>query len=172
MKKITLLTLIFFICLTIIRAQPGRLDSSFGNNGIVKTEFGKTDKDNITLVGQVLVQPDKSIYVTFNGNQVTKKHANGSADSSFGRNGFSSVSSTQRSDQLYAIAIQPDGKIVSLADNVELSEDGEHYVYYFFLNRYKADGSPDSTFKGDKTETSEGEYPDKVFIQKMMEKYL
>src|SRR5688500_6149422 len=112
MKKYILLAAVFFYCSIISYAQLGELDSSFGTNGIVQTEFGENVnvKDNIYYARQILVIPDRSIYVTFNGTGITKRHPNGSADSSFASNGFSAISSIlPETEEQSQIAIQADG---------------------------------------------------------------
>ena len=164
MKKIILLTALFFCCFKIISyAQAGELDSAFGTNGIVRTNLGPNHKDNISLVRQVLVQPDKSMYVTFDANQVTKRRPDGSSDSTFGGNGFSHLTYSEFQDgRVSQIAIQSDGKIISLGDR---RENADPYNYYFFLTRYNTDGSLDSTFKENKIQIAEREYPEKVYIQ-------
>ena len=89
MKKIILLSTIFFYCLQFCIAQSGQHDASFGTNGVVTADLGKNyyypQYDPVT---QVLLQPDGSMYVLHG--VITKRYSNGSIDSSYGVNGSSS----------------------------------------------------------------------------------
>src|SRR3954462_6893162 len=90
MKQVTLLTLLAFLCLQFIYAQPGRLDPSFGHGGIVTSDLGKPYGYSNT--GKQVLAKDGSIFLvvqTGNESVLTKRHANGSIDTGFGFNGFS-----------------------------------------------------------------------------------
>lgn len=72
----------------------------------------------------------------------------GALDPVFGRNGTVYTSFTQRSDQSYATAIQPDGKIL-VAGYVVAQEDGGINPHKdFAVARYNPDGTLDATFGG------------------------
>src|SRR5450432_2225982 len=113
MKKNILLTglVSLFLCLsTIAFSQTSLLDPSFGIKGIVKADMDSAY--NYAAYGrQVLVQSDGSIYLVFEEARVTliaKKHADGSADLTYGVNGISAGAPIYSS---YA-ALQADGKII------------------------------------------------------------
>src|SRR5213592_2078688 len=105
----------FLLCIVLLFAkaayeQPGKLDPSFGKNGIVKTDIGSAF--NYPSNGeQVLMQHDGSMYLITESaglGIITKKHPDGSPDLSYGNNG-SSVPLPISAQQS---AIQADGKIV------------------------------------------------------------
>lgn len=148
MKKIILLTL-FFCCLQIIYAQPGSLDPSFGNNGIVKTDIGSPY--NYANSGKkVLVHTDGSMYFISSANGlslITKKHADGSADITYGNNGLSASVAISFTDA----TLQPDGKIVIIG--VCAAFQGHTDFQNFAIARFNTDGSPDQSFSGDGLQT-------------------
>ena len=139
MKKILLLTAVFFCFKIISHAQPGEIDSSFGTNGIVRADLGER-VENVHVYGrQVLLLPDRSIYIICaieNKTVIGKRLPNGTADASYGIDGFSSLVSIRDARG----AIQPDGKIV-VAGKVGESEAG--------LARFNTDGSLDNSFSED-----------------------
>ncbi len=115
----------------------GSLDSSFGNNGKVITDF--SDGDNAS---SVCLQEDGKIIVGGYYNKVDflliRYNTNGSLDSSFGNKGkvikmFSEISS------IASVAIQPDGKIV--AGGLTDARNSK-----FEIGRYNSNGTPDSAF--------------------------
>src|SRR6187549_1207708 len=72
-------------------SQSGRLDSSFGKNGIVATDMDSL-YDYFSYSSQVLFGPDSKMYIVVSGaggNVVSRRLANGSIDSSYGLNGYS-----------------------------------------------------------------------------------
>lgn len=141
MKKITSLIAVFSVFLNFTNAQPGKLDSSFGTNGIVKSDLGSGY--SYELVGkQVLVQTDGSIYVillSVGQTLIAKKFPDGSADSSYGHNGFSGLMPVAPA----CAAFQSDGKIVVAG----ISANSSNAVSA--LIRYNTDGSADNSFSGD-----------------------
>ncbi len=83
MKKIVLLTTVLLCCLQFSYAQhAGDLDPSFGTEGIVRTSIGS--RFDVPATGkQVLLQPDGSIYVLIEVNDVSfieKMHSDGLSD--------------------------------------------------------------------------------------------
>src|SRR4051794_30129686 len=113
MKKVVLSALVL-CCVVIAHAQSGLLDPSFGVNGIVITDVGSPYAYN-NFGKQVLLQPDGSIYLVFDGASslngtvlIAKKHPDGSPDSSYGNNGFSVTAPVISPHAI----MQPDGKIV------------------------------------------------------------
>ena len=120
MKKSILLSLLIISFLQITSAQPSLLDPSFGTNGIVRTDMGSAF--NYSNVGeQVFTQPDGSMYLVFASQSITsgidgapypttitKIHADGSVDLTYGHNGLSVAIPIYQSHA----AIQSDGKII------------------------------------------------------------
>jgi uncharacterized delta-60 repeat protein len=124
----------------------GSLDASFGSGGKVLTDFGSSSADAAFALA---LQSDGKIvtagYSTASGNLdfgLARFNANGSLDASFGSGGavvtdFSSPSS----DQAFALALQPDGKILAAGDSA--IDEG---LDDFALARYDIDGSLDASF--------------------------
>lgn len=134
MKKLILLTALFYFACKSANAQPGRPDPSFGNNGIVKADLG-ADFNYSTEARQVLIGPDKGMYIILDGPTfIYKRHPDGSADSSYGLNGFSSSVPLTYNHA----AIQPDGKIIIVGNEFSISQ--------FAISRIDTNGSPDVSF--------------------------
>ena len=92
-------------------AAPGDLDPSFGTGGKVTTPVG-AGRD---LAQAVALQPDgKIVVVGYAGGDfaVVRYNSNGTLDSGFGTGGKVSTPVGAGSDEAYAVALQPDGKIV------------------------------------------------------------
>ena len=97
-------------------AAPGDMDTTFGSgSGMVRTAIGTGD-DRATAIA---LQPDGKIVVAgycSNGSNydfcLARYHSNGTLDSSFASDGTVITSIGPFTDNAYAIALQPDGKIV------------------------------------------------------------
>ena len=140
MKKTILLFLIILGCVKVINAQSGNLDSTFGTNGVIKSNLG-ADYNYELISKQVLLQSNGSMYVillSVGKTLITKKLSNGAADSSYGLNGLSVLTTVS---PVYA-AVQSDGKVVVAG----VPADGTGPSA---LVRYNADGSTDNTFSAD-----------------------
>jgi uncharacterized protein (TIGR03437 family) len=131
-------------------AAPGDLDPTFGNGGLVITDFNR-----LIEVFVVALQPDGKVIVAGSINApnppeflIIRYNGNGSLDTSFG-NGGMVTTDFGAADFAYTIALQPDGKIVA-AGVSQASSNSK-----FALASYNTDGSPDSTFgSGGKVSTS------------------
>lgn len=120
--------------LKIIRyLENGKIDSSFGKNGITTYQDGYGQK--------VILSPNKKFFVTTQGFGFIRLKSNGNIDSTFGNNGFAYTTFGYSSEYCYAITIQPNGKIL-LAGNV--TNDGKNFNYA--IARFNPNGSIDSTF--------------------------
>jgi len=71
--------------------------------------------------------------------------APGHLDSSFDLDGRVTTDLGSPDEEGYAVAIQPDGKLLMLAR----TQDTDTFVTTFFLLRYDSTGAPDTTFDGD-----------------------
>ena len=155
MKKLILLITVFF-GLKHLHAQPGKLDSSFGNNGIVKSIFGALKNEN-SSGRQVLLQANgSSIFIIIEVKEQTliaKRLSNGSPDLSYGVNGFS-VSVPIRG--AHAV-MQPDGKIVVAGSINNGNEYASNYTDYS-IARFNTNGSLDKTFDNDGQVTTDFGY--------------
>jgi len=122
--------------LAVVRyTAAGSLDPSFGHNGLVTTDVGTG------VIYALAVQPDGKIVAaggSYQQNPSTweavfvRYNVDGSLDSTFGDGGIVGPTSAGNA----AIAIQPDGKIVTLVGG------GPNIALF----RYNADGSPDAAF--------------------------
>lgn len=126
-------------------AQAGQLDPSFGQGGIVTTDFG-TQLNASASVATVAIQPDSKIIVfggvsNSNGTAVAvvRYNTDGTLDTGFGTAGIASVAGLTFPS---AMTLQPDGKIVAVAFNV----DGYSGVAGINVLRFSSNGSLDSTF--------------------------
>src|SRR5205809_407010 len=88
MKKIVLLSAVFFCYLNFGYSQSGELDPSFGNKGIAKSDMGEP-YNNGSSARQVLITPDGSMYIILDATFISKRFSNGSIDSSYGVDGYS-----------------------------------------------------------------------------------
>lgn len=122
-------------------AAPGSLDTSFGNGGLVLTNFAQASNDQAFAMA---IQPDGKVVVTglsdASGNfdiAVARYNTDGTLDASFGTAGKVLTGFSQSSDdQGFAVALQPDGKIV--VAGVSSSA--------FALARYNSNGVLDGSF--------------------------
>ena len=120
----------------------GSRDTSFGINGVVTTDFGGT-QDFVTCVA---IQSDGKIIVAGRSAQdfaVVRLNTNGTPDTLFGTGGLATFDVSGDNDQVNAIKIQTDGKIV-LAGRARIGGNNN-----FALMRLDSLGVPDTTFDGD-----------------------
>lgn len=118
--------------------NDGKLDASFGSNGLVTTKFAAP----VDIIGEpaMLLQPDGKI-VAISGCRgciaLVRYNSNGTLDTSFGSNGLITkfVSGWQ---PLYVVALQPDLRIV-------VSQMG-HSPGMPRLMRYNSNGTLDTSF--------------------------
>jgi uncharacterized delta-60 repeat protein len=147
MRKLSL-ALLFVAAFLAGKGQAGSPDPSFGNQGLVRTDFGSAVSVAQHLCYQVLLHPSGSLYVVFdlNGQTFVARYlSDGTLDAGYGTGGYSAPVPIRDARAV----MQPDGKIVaggytSLNDN-----------YDFALARFNTDGSPDNTFAGDGKQTTD-----------------
>jgi uncharacterized delta-60 repeat protein len=94
----------------------GDQDSTFGINGRVITAIGDSDEDAYS----VLVQPDGKLvaagsYINggFRNYALVRYNTDGSLDNNFGGNGKVTTAISANNNEAYAVALQPDGKIIA-----------------------------------------------------------
>lgn len=155
-----LITLLFLTGVEISFGQAGQPDPSFGNKGIVATDFGFNYSHNYSAQAtQVLLQTDGRMYILVQsdfffciakrlsggapslgyGNALTRYSNDGSLDAGFPGSDFW----RREIGTIGSIALQTDGKMVALVDGLQ-------------LRRYNADGNPDKTFGSDGIQTIGG----------------
>jgi uncharacterized delta-60 repeat protein len=137
----------------LVRYNPnGSLDTSFDGDGKVITDFSVS----IDVAYAVAIQADGKIvaagYSFYTSNDdfaLVRYNSNGSLDTTFDGDGkvTTDISGSSRGDQVNALAIQADGKIVAAGYSITLH--GAFSSPKFALARYNPDGSLDSTFEGD-----------------------
>ncbi len=122
-------------------AQDGILDTSFGINGVVKTDINNlydvftafTVQDD----GKIIVVGNNASGSTANKESIIVRYnENGSLDTSFGTNGIIVAAFSTAYDTLNAVEVQNDGKIVV----------GGYDGLDFILARYTTSGQLDPSF--------------------------
>ncbi len=136
------------LALSEVRNAPGELDTSFGDDGLVTTDFdGSND-----VAYSIAVQSDGKIVVAGiaaigdgennGGIPLARYNADGSLDTSFGGgDGIVTTEFAEGDGGGRSVALQPDGKIV-----VAGTVDSPVSDFDFALARYNADGSLDTSF--------------------------
>jgi uncharacterized delta-60 repeat protein len=120
---------------TLLMAQAGSLDPTFGTNGIVTTANTGANAAALQSDGKIVVAG--SIPASQNQQQpgLLRYNTNGTLDPNFGAGGEVMIAGTN-AGPAFAVAIQTDGKILAAApDNLRLT-----------IFRFNTNGSPDNTF--------------------------
>jgi len=133
-RRLAFLACVVLAMSTFAVAQAGSLDSTFGTGGIFTTTFTQSDT---TMDNAVAIQSDGKIVLggsTPGGGALARLNTNGTLDSSFGSGGI--VNAGFGDGVVFAVAIQPDGKIVAAAGGFLGGTVG----------RFNSDGSLDTTF--------------------------
>jgi uncharacterized delta-60 repeat protein len=134
----------FLATVPALAARPGSLDRSFGDGGIVTTEFTAFGPLGSLSGADELIQPDGRILVAggyfltgsgTSGALVARYMPDGSLDSSFGNGGLATPGVSMRTA---AAALQPDGRIVLVGSTYNSATS--------VLARLEPDGSLDPTF--------------------------
>lgn len=126
----------------------GRLDTSFGENGISKHSFSQDADEALSMA----LAPDGRIVVAGcirfgppNDFFIARFLDDGAMDTAFGSNGSLSVPFSSTADIALGVAVQPDGKVVAAGfGNNGANND-------FAVVRTTANGEMDPTFGGDGT---------------------
>jgi uncharacterized delta-60 repeat protein len=137
MKKLLFVIAIGLLSLR-ARTQPGALNKNFGNNGVIETVLGGNGNTLSGYTRNSFVQPDGKILVVVEFTfavVINRRLANGSIDSSYGKNGFSvPVNMNQPS-----AAIQSDGKLVVVGETSQVNSE-------FITARFTTSGTLDASF--------------------------
>ncbi|UBF25627.1 tandem-95 repeat protein [Kovacikia minuta CCNUW1] len=130
--------------LALVRYNPnGTLDSSFGTNGVARTNLGGINNGR-----DLVIQPDGKILVagdstsgSFSNFAVVRYNANGTIDTSFGSSGVVVTDFSNSEDYVTGIVLQANGKfVVSGFNRVNFSTAD------FALVRYNSNGTIDTSF--------------------------
>ena len=130
---------------TIVRLNPnGSLDQNFGNAGVVTVAVGTND----TVAGLAIQASGKIVVAGTSGNDtgggpsLIQLNADGSLDLSFGVGGKVLTTDATVSGNVYAMCLDPAGRIVVAGSNSTSDSNT------FFTSRYNSDGFLDTTFGG------------------------
>lgn len=115
----------------------GDLDTSFGNGGIVTTEFFRGNNE----IRSVTLQTDGKILAVGQDFSLARYNSDGTVDATFGTNGFARPSTLGGSS--YSLAIQADGKIVVAGTRYNGTNND------ISVMRYTSSGILDLSFDGD-----------------------
>ncbi|HEX6179836.1 MAG TPA: putative Ig domain-containing protein, partial [Chitinophagaceae bacterium] len=133
----------------------GSLDSTFDNDGLVKTFFGS---GSISFIRSLAVQTDGKIIAAGNAKQganyvftLVRYNPDGSLDASFSTDGIEQTDFGSNSlSGITSVIVQNDGKIVAVG-----SVSAGTTNRLFAVARYNSDGSLDASFNGNgKAQTS------------------
>ena len=134
----------------VVRYNPnGSLDTSFGNGGIVTTNFpegsyassvalqadGKIIAAGTVFVDFIIGEPSNTDFA------LARYNSDGTLDTSFGSGGQVSTDFFGMEDDAFSVLIQPDGKIVAVG-----SANNPATYYDFAAVRYLSNGTIDTTF--------------------------
>jgi uncharacterized delta-60 repeat protein len=147
--------------------KDGSLDTTFNPSGItpgiVTTSIGGADDEAFALAIQSdgkLVAAGKSYNSGIGAFEfaLVRYNSDGSLDTGFGSNGIVTTPIANLDDEAFALAIQPDGKLVAAGYSLQGT------LYKFALVRYNADGSLDTGFGATGVQTTIiGGIDDRVF---------
>jgi uncharacterized delta-60 repeat protein len=122
---------------SLLMAQAGGLDPTFGNNGIVTTANTGVNSAALQSDGKIVVAGSVANAQNFQQGGLLRYTSNGVLDSGFGTAGkvLMAVGTTD-AGAAFAVGIQPDGKIVTAApDGIQLT-----------IFRFNTNGTSDNTF--------------------------
>jgi uncharacterized delta-60 repeat protein len=128
-----------------VSAAPGELDPSFDDDGGATTTF----RDSYGVAKAVAVQPDGRIVVAGSVHRnetiqadfaLARYTTSGRLDRTFDRNGRVRTDFRGRFEDAFAVAVQPDGRILAAGSAAAGGGDG------MAIARYEADGTLDRSF--------------------------
>ncbi len=135
----------------LVRYQPnGRLDSTFGTNGIVITNCISGNADNFrkvkihTLTGKILAAGNSVYNNNYATAVIARYNTNGTLDTGFdttGINVFPTLGSNYT--ELRDLYVAPSGKVTAVGNTTHI---GSAVPFDGWLTRLNANGTPDVTF--------------------------
>ncbi len=121
----------------------GTLDATWGSGGAVVTPVGSSED----IAYDIAIQPDGKVLMagqcygsTSYDFCAVRYNANGTLDTTWGTGGSVITAIGSDRDYAYAIALQPDGKVLLAGSCVEAA------TYDVCTARYNADGTPDTSW--------------------------
>ena len=128
-----------------LRAAEGDLDLTFGNGGKSFTNFAGNNGDYAFAValpsnGRIIVAGQTGVYPLFHS-ALACYSKSGELDQTFGIGGTVTAALDQGGDGLFALALQPDGKILGAGSLIH-----DNWTTAFLLARFNSNGSLDTTF--------------------------
>lgn len=125
----------------------GTLDGTFGTDGFADSPGGFASAQAIKVLsnGKILVAGNigSTINSVYSGNYLLARlNSNGTFDTTFGTNGYTTLTSGDGQEDLYDVEVQNDGKIVTIG-NISNGADRDVVVF-----RCNSNGTLDNTFNG------------------------
>ncbi|MEO1030703.1 MAG: T9SS type A sorting domain-containing protein [Bacteroidota bacterium] len=150
----------------------GSLDTGFGNQGIVLTDFENNQQDEVNAVkirdlnGDIIVGGTSVINTNLSKPVVARYDSDGNLDTSFNSTGIRLLWITNTDDQyrfsLEDLDVKPNGKITAVGwrDFVQFAHDADYWAC-----KINANGDMDSTFSPDGVRVYNGSFngEDKAF---------
>ncbi|PKL15578.1 MAG: hypothetical protein CVV49_20685 [Spirochaetae bacterium HGW-Spirochaetae-5] len=127
-------------------AQSVQIDTSFGLNGVTITNINNCNN----ILKAIIIQPDDKIIAAGSNNTnganedfiIVRYNKDGTLDASFGTGGYSTYEKSGTDDELVAVTLLPDGRIITCGYNrVPYSVD-----YKQMIVCYNSDGSINEDF--------------------------
>jgi len=135
---------LLFIAPRLVQAAAGDLDPTFGNGGVVQTDFSGGDDYGFGVKvqsdGKTVVVGESGVYPLFHS-ALTRYNRNGTLDRTFGTGGKVVAALDSGGDGSTAVTFQTDGKIVTAGSVIH-----NNFVLAFVTARFNSDGSLDQTF--------------------------
>ena len=140
------------------RQNPdGTLDTDFGSNGTLITKIGAGDTDSearavalqadgkIVVAGRIYDANNSSLSLYYFA--LTRYNSDGTLDQTFGNSGIVVVPAANESNEAFAVAVQPNGKIVAAGFYDTLP--GFQTAYDLAVVRLESNGLLDTSFDQD-----------------------
>jgi len=131
----------------------GSLDNSFDGDGKVTTDFGALESGNAIAVqanGKILVAGSTQLSAFHKADfALVRYNSNGSLDTSFDGDGKLTTDFSTSNDEITAITVQADGKILVAGSSDKDFYFGSNISSDFALARYNSNGTLDTSFGGD-----------------------
>jgi uncharacterized delta-60 repeat protein len=133
-------------------SAPGDIDSSFGTSGVAIARIDYTTGSGVKndRIEAILVQPDGKIVAagstlfTYRDSAVARFNPDGSLDTSFVGTGKGVYNNSGWNDEVFAVALQTDGRIVVAGYTIESGNSTK-----FAISRLDSNGALDTSFSDD-----------------------